>query len=898
MSTKRHRFAIDNGVIVDCDKCGLVNNGCRNWYIRPDTNKKKTVDILIVGEAPGEEEDWQNKPFVGRSGKLLRDIVAQVIPSNYNVGYTNVCHCHPKDNKTPSARQIKTCLPILEKEIRELKPLVIILVGNTPLKAVLGETGITKWRGTVAEKVDYFVIPTFHPAYILRGNTEALKDVISDFEKAVGILEGDLSVVGDVSDNYEIEIVRTEAQAQKMVDTIKGEFSACAFDTETTGLDVTGNDFRMVCCSFAIQNKAWVVYPNNDTDSVITPFIDCYTYVCPVCYKPLDTMYNLDCKVRCGNCHEHVYPENVKKRGMKFVCHNAKFDYKVALQHYGVEIDVVDDTMLLAYLIDGSVGGHGLKPLAAKYLGMYDYDKPLQDYIAEHKEANPKYGGHYGNVPESLLNSYAANDAIATWELMVKLRHTYESMIKDTGLSWGLYEFVIKASLTLANVEYNGILIDNTVLDDYLMQYADRKAQLLEILRGDKHVKRYTEQRQITHNEKGFEFNPNSPQQLQIVLFEYMGLEPTGLTKTGKPSTGWPAIKCYSDEPFVGNLRLYKLVSKALSTYLEPVGDRWQSDDGRVRADYLLHSTSSGRLSSRNPNMQNIPSPAKEPGTILARLPIKNLFTCTYNEFIDSNRVRKGCLLAVDYASMELRTMAAIADVRTMKEAFNAGKDLHSVVACDLFGYDYDKFIERLHSGDKEIKSKRHKAKTINFAVLYGGSASLVSQLAEIPKGEADRLVVEYFNKFPEVHGFKYSQIAFARKHGYIESIFGRRRVLPYINDVGSTRCMHEERAAVNMPIQSAASDVLLASMTVIHDMMQQLKMKSLIVNTVHDSILFDVYPGELQELAVLVKDVMENIKYYGNEYFDLNFDWICVPLIADMETGIHYGNLSEYGVV
>jgi len=325
------------------------------------------------------------------------------------------------------------------------------------------------------------------------------------------------------------------------------------------------------------------------------------------------------------------------------------------------------------------------------------------------------------------------------------------------------------------------------------------------------------------------------------------------------------------------------LLGKMLSTYLNPaIG--WKDEDGRVRSDYRLYGTDTGRAASRNPNLQNIPTPEKEPGTLLAHLPIKNIFTHTWED---------GCLLCVDYSGMELRTMASVSNCQGMIDIFRRGEDLHSIVT--EFLYD----IKRSDYTAEEWRPIRYRAKWTNWTLLFGGSEYTLHRLYRLDKDEAHRLVTRYYELFPEVLEYKEDTLDFARANGYVRSMFGRRKYLPYINDWNDSRKKADERAGINMPIQSSAFDVLMCAMIIIDEEMRLRGMKSMIVNTVHDSIMLDIYSGELDAAAHLCKDVMENVtSRYGPKRFPrLDFSWFTVPLVADMEVGSHYGCLDKYEV-
>jgi len=808
----------------------------------PDANfdaTKEYADVMLIGESPGEIEDLQGIPFVGRSGQLLRGVVKESGLGFYNIVYTNVVHCHPPGNETPSVKQLKQCYPILEAEIEYYQPLLIILLGNTSLKAVLNESGITNWRGVLIERDNYAIMPTLHPAYILR-NQSALDDWTSDFEKAYDYIIEEKSV-HNASDGYTMKLVASESDVCAMLDDIYDE-GLCSWDTEVNGLRY-GDE--LVCMSFACREakKAWCVMLDN-------PYV-------------VEALRTLLCDARIGK-----------------IGHNIKFDWLAIYGNWGMEVaGIVGDSMLLSGIIDPVRGRHGLKHLAGRYLGMYDYDAKFVQYRLDHKEADPKRGGDLKLMPLDILAEYAMLDAIATIELAFTLRE----MLTDE--QERLYdELIIPAGDALAIMESNGVLLDDTIVLDYIEMYEAKQAELLVVIKNNSTIVRYTRARAAT--DKKFVFNPNSSYHMRDVLFgkSYFGLKSVGKTKSGKNTTKWDKLNVYlNDLPFLGDYRYFKLLGKMLSTYLRPPRDSWKDVDGRVRSNYNLIGAETGRLSSSSPNLQNIPTPEKEPGTLLESYPIKNIFTHTW---------KGGCVLAVDYSGMELRTMASVSGCERMMQAFIEDIDVHSYVTELLFK------VARSDYTDAEWKPMRYRAKWVNWTLLFGGSAYTLHNLYGIPMSEANELVSTYYNVFPEVLEYKEQTLTFVRKHSYVENKFGRRRYFHYINDSrNKSRQSHDERAAINFPIQSAASDVLLCSLVILRDQIVLNGYSSLMVNTVHDSIMFDVFPGELDDVAWLCKEVMENLPtVYGPEYFsELDFSWFIAPLRVDIEYGSHYGNMKHY---
>jgi DNA polymerase-1 len=284
-------------------------------------------------------------------------------------------------------------------------------------------------------------------------------------------------------------------------------------------------------------------------------------------------------------------------------------------------------------------------------------------------------------------------------------------------------------------------------------------------------------------------------------------------------------------------------------------------------------------LASSDPNLQNIPTKEKEPGTLLEYLPIKNIFTTSFGE--------DGVILTADQSGMELRTFAALSKCESMLEIHRSGKDFHKMVASNVTKIPYDDVP----------KPVRYKFKKVNWTLIYGGSAHTLTHLDGFPIDEAKDIVDAYFKQFPEVPEYLEKCVEFAEDHNYIESPFGRREHLYYINDNYQQKLQRaDRRAAVNMPVQSSSSDLVMCGGIILNNELRKRGFRAKIVNTVHDSIVIDLPKSELREVALLTKYCMENVVKLAPKYFPgLDFSWFNCPLHVDVESGTHYGAQKEY---
>lgn len=840
----------------DCAKCGLFD-----LYNGPVPDDGGDYTILAVGEAPGETEDVDGKPFVGRSGQLLRSVLDEL--GYPEVTFTNIVRCRPPNNKI-SKKHIRCCyrsLPIQDNTK------LVLLLGNTPLNAVLGETGITRWNGVVVERDDILYVPILHPAYILR-NAAATDDWLEALDNALSAYDNGANEPAD--SHYAYQYPRSRPDIIHMCEALL-ESSIIAFDTEVAYLDAYLDDNMVLAVSFATEDEAWGVLIDHPDD--LAPLDDeCLDMICNVL-----------------EAHPYV------------IGHNIKFDQMQCKAMLDCDFEAKGDSMLLSFLIESKRGLHGLKRLAGYYLGMYDYDAELVTYVENHPDCNPGRGGSYKHISIDVLLPYAAKDAAATWQL-------HERLIGDLSEKQRILydELIIPVSNTLYRVQCNGISIDYDTVERYRVVYGTARDDVLRRIRSDPMVMTYVEKR--ISGLRGvakdrFQFNPGSWQQKAVVLYGtsacrwlhkpkevgkwehykggYYGLKPLTFSDSGNPSTKRAWLEPYRTEcPLVNDLAIYGMINKVLSSYITPLYTRRDaSSDGRVRSSFNQHVVETGRLSSSNPNMQNIPTPEKEPDTILAYQPIKNMFSHTWHG---------GCVMAIDYSGMELRVFASLADCNAMIEIHKSGADFHRMVGHMVSGIPAD---------DITVE-QRYRYKWTNWTLLYGGSEYTLERLYGIPKEEGRAIIVQYYDKFPEVLAYKRKCEQFAKTHGYIETPFGNRRSLPDINSEERSRRSKAIREGVNTPVQGAAGLTTVMAMVIVDLIMAERGFKTMIVNTVHDSIVFDVYPGEEQAIARLCVNVMENIVDYAASYMpNIDMEWLICPLKADVEAGPRYGAMEHFHV-
>lgn len=847
--------------------------------------------IMVVGEAPGSEEDDEGVPFVGPAGRLLRGALGEIGLEEDDILFTNVVRCRPPNNKI-TKKAINLCSLFAVQEIKEWR-VPTLLLGNSPLSGVLGQTGITTWNGVQIEKDGIVYLPAYHPAYVLR-NDHVMAEWLMAMSK---IVEKPTQ-----HEEFELQYPKTVGDLEAMF-TYLSSYQYIAFDTETHGRSAFNEGSKILSVSFAAGSRAYA-FPLDHRESWWTEEERARTI--EIVHDILDD-------------HDGCV-----------IGHNLKYDQMWMYGVFGIFFHGGGDTMLTSHLIDSRRGIHGLKRLAGIYLGMYEYDEALRVYRLKHPEADPEKGGSYDAIPLEVLLPYGAMDAQATLLLDEVLYGKLSTKQKSL-----YHEIIVPAGDELAIVQSNGMAIDHYVAERYTEIYKWRRQKVLEEeILSDKKVRKLVKSQQealdseicrslstrafpdtiriegdyvygkpkrgkaeLHRKRKHFHFNPGSADHLVMLLYDLYKLPVTEKTDSGHPSTEGDHLKQYQEEvPVIKPIRYYKLLSKMISTYLEPAATgAWESDDGKARTNFNLHGAVTGRTSSNDPNFQNIPTPEKEPGTLLETLPIKNIFTHSYADYGQKSFAkifRKGCLLSVDYSGMELRCFASLAGCVKMLEILHSGKDIHSMVAITSMTH---KEIEEIT--DEEIaalpKSVRYMYKWTNWTLLYGGDEHTLSRLYGLDLADAKRTVKTYYGIFPEVLEYREWCQAFAEENGYIESPYGRREYLPYINDPDLKRKNKAIREAVNMPVQSGASDTLTAALSIVGRELRKADLKARLVNEVHDSLVLDLPFEEVLHAYAICKDVMENIGRYGKIYMPhIDFSWLKAPLVVDGDVGTHYGSL------
>ena len=605
------------------------------------------------------------------------------------------------------------------------------------------------------------------------------------------VVESEVSSLADIN---------TMPHSYYLADTAEKQIALCeqllqeksfAFDTETDGLDpLTAG---LVGMSFAIrEQEAWYVpVPANQEEAT-------------------------DIVLRLAPALQH--PE-IEKVGQ-----NIKFDI-LALRKYGVRVKgPLFDTMLAHYLLNPELR-HGMDYLAETYLKYKTV--PIEDLIGPKgkKQASMR------TVPIEQIKEYAAEDADVT----LRLKHYFAPLLKQEDVETLFFEMEMPLIYVLAEMEATGVKLDT----EALKQSSEVLSQQLIALE------------QSIYELAGQTFNINSTKQVGEILFDKLKLdEKAKKTKTGGYSTSEEVLeKIRGKHPIVGKLLEYRGIKKLLSTYIDALPALIHPETGKIHTSFNQAVTATGRLSSTNPNLQNIPV-RDELGREIRKAFIADDDDCIF--------------FSADYSQIELRLMAHLSNDPHMVEAFCSGADIHAATAAKIYGIPVEEVTSDM----------RRKAKTANFGIIYGISVFGLAERLGIPRAESKELIDGYFQTYPRVKEYMEESIRVAKEKGYVETLFKRKRFLPDINSHNAVVRGYAERNAINAPIQGSAADIIKLAMIHIHQQFEAEHLKSRMILQVHDELNFNVRKEEFDRVKEIVLDCMEHVLQ------------LRVPLIADCGEG------------
>lgn len=567
--------------------------------------------------------------------------------------------------------------------------------------------------------------------------------------------------------------------------------SQVCFDTETTDIDALHADLVGMSFSYKAREAFYVAVPAdfNEAKLIVEEFLPFFT-----------------------------------SKSIEKIAHNIKYDLKV-LNRYGISVVAPTfDTMVAHYLINPE-SKQGMDFLAEFYLKY----QPISIETLIGKKG--KGQGNMRDLKPEESSDYACEDADITFQL----KQLFEPEIQKEHLKELFYEMEMPLVEVLKDMEQEGIAIDVAGLKDYSKQMEITLAEL------EKNIKK----------EAGMDFNVDSPKQLGDILFDVLKISSKAKkTKTGQYATSEDILQKHEkDHPIIPMILEYRQLRKLKSTYVDPLPTMTDRIDGRIHTNYMQTVTATGRLSSNNPNLQNIPirtDKGKE---------IRKAFIPRNEEFT---------LMAADYSQIELRIIAALSKDNNMIEAFSSGQDIHKATAAKVFNV----------SLEEVTRDQRSAAKAVNFGIIYGQSAFGLAQNLNISRTEAKSIIDAYFEQYSTIKTYMDGAVSQARDKGYVETIMQRRRYLPDINSANAVVRGFAERNAVNAPIQGSAADIIKMAMVSVYQAMKQQPLKSKMILQVHDELVFDVHKSEMDLMKKLVEEAMEN----------------AVKLVVPMEVELQFG--------
>jgi DNA polymerase-1 len=606
-------------------------------------------------------------------------------------------------------------------------------------------------------------------------DTERLRELYGqlDFNRWLDEVSGEAGVAeapeaaGAVTASYETVLEQEHLDSWLARLEQAGEF---AFDTETTSLDYMAA--RIVGVSFAIRagEAAYV----------------------PLAHDYPDAPEQLERTAVLEKLRPLLESREIKKIG-----HHIKYDRNVLINH-GIKLDGIGfDTMLESYVLASTATRHDMDSVALKYL---DYTTIKFEDVA----GKGKHQLTFNEVPLETAAPYAAEDADITLRLHEAM---WPKLVREPGLETIYRDIEIPLVTVLSDMERSGVEIDTAMLAAH----------------GNQLAKRIVELEQEAHREAGQPFNLGSPKQIQELLFDKLQLPVLAKTPTGSPSTAESVLQELAlDYPLPRLILEHRSLSKLKSTYTDRLPERVCPDTGRVHTSYHQAVAATGRLSSSDPNLQNIPVRTEEGRRI------RQAFVA-----------RKGCvLLAADYSQIELRIMAHLSSDTGLLAAFSAGEDVHRATAAEVFGVE-----PAAVSSDQ-----RRSAKAINFGLIYGMSAFGLARQLGIARGAAQEYIDRYFARYPGVHDYMESTREQAREQGYVETVFGRRLYLPDIKARNGQRRAAAERTAINAPMQGTAADIIKRAMIDLHGWIADQDAHDLtMIMQVHDELVFEVADTDVE---------------------------------------------------
>lgn len=804
----------------NCEKCGL-DKTCLHPNLKPE-GPIETAEILIVGEAPGSDEDMLQRPLIGESGQILRKalVLAGIeIPIEYTniidtpiVQYVilhNVLACRPPHNATPTGKQIDYCFDQVTELIGKMPHLKLIVpTGNVALRAFIGKQGITSLSGKEMEWNGFKLMPLIHPASILYAkNRSKLDEFNAHIGRIPAILNNSL-----VTNNFGKWSKINNLQEWKELKQILYGAGYFIYDLETTGL-----------------NPFW----NNQTIKMISFSVDDYEAFALV----FDRWTNKEWTEIFNDLRELFEDDHIGKIGQ-----NIKFDnlWLRAILDINVK-GVIGDTKLSQYTLYPNRSNH-LKDMAWE-IGLGGYEKGLEDAL---KNASISIQ----DAPtDTVLIQYGCMDSIVTHRIFNIHRKLF---MNEPKLYKGYKDLLVPVSSVLSTMEYNGIRANPPRL-----HISSTKT---DIIIGDvlQKIKQYPTIEKFEHKNKA-EFNPNSHVQLREIFFgeKYENLDSIKKTKKKKqPSTDKDVLEYYKDTNALAGLLYTYSQYNAMQKFCASIKENL-TPDNRIHTTYWLTTTISGRSSSTDPNLQNLPKGIKD----LAGL--RKIFVAD-KDFI---------LAELDFSQMELRCMAEEAQDDVLRDAVLSG-DVHRATAAAVLNKAPELVTE---------DERRNIGKTMVFQVLYGATEHGVARVMKCDIVTAISYLHKFFEKYYKTKQWMDETTEFVKENGYVTIRSGFKKYFPNYQNLSD----HEIRSAMNAPIQGLAGHILFMALIGVNKFLETNGFKTFISLEIHDSIVMNIHKTEL-DIIPEISNIMEicHLKYMPD---------FKVPMKVDIKVGDSLGELVDY---
>ena len=598
-------------------------------------------------------------------------------------------------------------------------------------------------------------------------------------------------------------LIKNEKEIDKWIEEAE-ENGELAIDTETSSLDAHQADLIGVSLSTKIGKACYIPIGHNSGTCIKKEIV----------IKKLKTL---------------LEDKSVKKIGQ-----NIKFDF-IVLNNHGIEMSSMEDTMLMSYVLDAGKNRHNMDTLSEIHLNHKTIS--FKELVGSGKNQI-----NFNEVELNKAMEYAAEDADITY----RLYKIFNKNLKLEKLT-NIYEIFEKPLIKiLAFMEIKGIKVDSKFLEKLSIKFKKKIKDL------EKEIFKISKK----------EFNIGSPKQLGEIIYNELKIAVLKKTRKGSFATN---VNVLEDLAFKGHrfpqlILDWRQISKLKNTYSDSLREHINLNTKRVHTSFLLAATTTGRLASSDPNLQNIPIKSEDGKEIRKAFISEKGFT----------------LISADYNQIEMRILADLADVKELKKAFRNNEDIHSLTASQVFNIDIKKI-------DQET---RRKAKAINFGIIYGISQYGLAKQIMVSNNEAEQFLKSYFTKFPEIKEYMNSTIKFCRKSGYVNNIFGRRTYIKGINDKNYNVRNFQERAAINAPIQGSASEIMRLAMIRLNKRFKDLKnIQSKVLLQIHDELIFEVPNIELKKISIIIKGEMARV-------VNSNLHSFSIPLTVDINSGDNWGIL------